>query len=79
MPIQTTACSGREPMAQATLLAILSASGQSPNILDNLSLDQWSITDFDPHKREVCVTVSISSGLRYLNFTIPASAGVKST
>jgi hypothetical protein len=64
-PVKNEACrSFREIIRQPTVLAMTRT--QTREWLEKLDPEDWSITSFDPKKREVCILVEAGFGLTHL-------------
>tara|TARA_Y100000034_G_scaffold35064_2_gene43015 strand:+ start:966 stop:2642 length:1677 start_codon:yes stop_codon:yes gene_type:complete len=63
--VKNEACrSFREVIRQPTVLAMTRT--QTREWLETLDADDWSITSFDPKKREVCILVDAGKGITHL-------------
>jgi hypothetical protein len=64
-PVKNEACrSFRENIRQPTVLAMTRT--QTREWLEKLDPEDWSITSFDPKKREVCILVEAGYGITHL-------------
>jgi hypothetical protein len=69
--ISRQACSSADIVSKQTALAMLDSNDGAYRLLTSIPESDWQITSFDSKSREVCITITNATGLRYLSVVLP--------